>query len=89
MKYGGYSEQREMVLEISKIDFAIIEMNLYLDTHPYDVDAIEQINRYLNKKRQLQREYCAKYAPLSLDDITNPGKEWNWALQPAPWERGY
>lgn len=89
MKYNGYCEQREMIIEISKICFAIIEMTMYLDTHPYDLDAIEQCNRYLNKKRQLEREYCSKYEPLSINDITGSGKEWNWALQPAPWERGY
>lgn len=89
MRCSGCSEQRKLVLEISKIDFAITEMNLYLDTHPYDVDAIEQCKRYINRKRQLEREYALKYPALSLDDITGSSKEWNWALQPSPWERGY
>lgn len=89
MKYNGSCEQRELMMELSKVSFAITEMNLYLDTHPYDMDAIEQCNRYLNKKRQLEHEYCAKYGPICMDDVTGAGKEWSWAMEPAPWERGY
>lgn len=89
MKNIGYNEERSMILEISKIAFAITEMTLYLDTHPYDLDAIEQCERYLNKKKQLEKEYYSKYAPLCVDDAAGNHKEWSWALQPAPWERGY
>lgn len=89
MRYGAYDEQKNMLHEISKLDFAVIDMTLYLDTHPYDLDAMEQWNRYQNRKRQLEREYNMKYPPLQLNDIDGTGKEWTWALQEPPWRRGY
>ena len=33
------SERQKLLQEISKVDFVLKELNLYLDTHPYDQQA--------------------------------------------------
>src|SRR5699024_6461903 len=36
----------ELLEEIQAVDFVLVELTLYLDTHPHDFDAIEQFNHY-------------------------------------------
>ena len=38
------SEQRRLFHDIGVIDFVIVEMNEYLDTHPTDKEAIEYLS---------------------------------------------
>ncbi len=86
MKYGAGNEQKKLLFDIGMIDFVIVEMTLYLDTHPYDKEAIAYMNHYTKMKNQATREYNMKYGPLSVSSIENCQNEWKWALQPMPWE---
>ena len=43
------SKRREMINEIKSLDFAIIELGLYLDTHPEDQRAFVCIRNIANK----------------------------------------
>lgn len=40
----------QLLEEIQAIDFVIVELNLYLDTHPHDYEAINQFNENAEKK---------------------------------------
>lgn len=75
--------------EISKIDFAVVEMTLYLDTHPHEREAIAYLNHYVKLKNQLEKEYSYKYEPLSVSYANeSDDNKWLWALAPMPWEGG-
>lgn len=80
------SDQERMLREIGMIDFVVIEMTLYLDTHPNDRNAIEYFNHYIRLKNQALRDYAAKYGPLTLSTADSYSKEWKWATKPMPWE---
>ena len=41
------SEQSRLLHNIDIMDFVIVEMNEYLDTHPTDRDAIEYTRHYV------------------------------------------
>lgn len=82
-------ERRRMLNEIGKIDFVIVELNLYLDTHPFDQQALERIRYFQDMKRKLVREYTMNFGPLMRDCMDDNAREWKWALQDWPWERGY
>lgn len=43
----------QLLEEIQAIDFVIVELNLYLDTHPNDFEAIQQFNNATKKSMQL------------------------------------
>ncbi len=79
-------EQKKMLYEISMIDFAIVEMNLYLDTHPCDTETIAYITQYNRVKSKMMQEYANRYWPLSVRSIMECENEWTWALTPLPWE---
>ena len=49
-------ERRKLLREIGKIDFVVIELNLYLDTHPFDQAAIEKFKNFQKVAAQKKRE---------------------------------
>ena len=65
--------------------FAIIELGLYLDTHPDDEKAICLHNEYTKRFKMLSEQYQKVYGPLT---IMYPCKKWRWLEQPWPWEGG-
>ncbi|MCM1387612.1 MAG: spore coat protein CotJB [Bacillus sp. (in: Bacteria)] len=87
---NNFSCEREKLLhQIDLMGFVIVEMNLYLDTHPDDVEAVEYLKHYTHMKNQAMREYAAKYEPLTVCMAnSSPVKEWIWATLPMPWEGG-
>lgn len=79
-------ETREkMMLEIRSLDFAIIELGLYLDTHPDDEKALCLYKEYARKVKDLKDAYQKIYGPLT---IYYPCNKWRWLEEPWPWERG-
>ena len=82
-------ERRRLLNEIGKIDFILVDLNLYLDTHPYDHTAIEEYKKYNELKSRLVKEYTSAYGPLCLDTLDPDMNEWKWSLQDWPWEGGY
>lgn len=80
------SEQVRMLHKIDVISFICIEMQLYLDTHPYEEDAIAYFNRNMQMLNQLKREYSRMYTPLTLSYADTDSQKWKWVLDPMPWE---
>ncbi len=83
------NEQEKLLHDIGILDFIVVELNLFLDTHPYDRDAMEYFNHYNRLCNQAKREYCDKFEPLTVScaDMTDCNS-WKWALTPMPWEGG-
>lgn len=81
------SGEAQMLKEISIIDFVLVELMLYLDTHPYDRSAMEHFNHYNRVKSRMEREFAIKFYPLTKD-MAESDKEWRWGKAPLPWEGG-
>lgn len=79
--------KEQLLKDIGIVSFVVIELALYLDTHPTDRNAMEYFNHYSNIRRQMTKEFSANYYPLTLD-MTECGKEWGWGAAPFPWEGG-
>ncbi len=79
------STRREMMQEIRSLEFAIIELALYLDTHPEDQKALCLHNKYCKEVKELKDKYQKVYGPLT---INYPCNKWRWLEEPWPWERG-
>lgn len=82
---GVSSEMNRMLRDISIIDFALVDLNEYLDTHPFDKQAMEYFNHYARIKNQMAKEFSMRYYPLTTD-LSADTREWNWVLSPMPWE---
>lgn len=77
--------REEMIMKIRELDFAIVELGLYLDTHPDDRRALCLHNTYAKQVKELKDKYQRVYGPLTMD---YPCNKWRWLEQPWPWERG-
>lgn len=79
------NEQESMLLDIQKLEFAIYDLSLYLDTHPNDPAALYYHRNLSNQLEQLRRAYEARYGIIS---IMNPeiGNTWRYINGPWPWD---
>ena len=77
--------QKEMLMKIRELDFAVIELGLYLNTHPDDQRALCLHRKYTKELKELKDKYQKVYGPLS---IYFPCNKWRWLEEPWPWERG-
>ncbi len=77
--------EREMLLnKLSTYQFAALDLQLYLNTHPGDKETIEKMNRFDKKADELVKQYEEKYGPLTKD--ATEGNNWSWIKAPWPWE---
>jgi spore coat protein JB len=80
-------EQYYALLErLQTADFVLVELNLYLDTHPNDMNAIEQYNELTQQRWQIANEFEALYGPLMNFGHSYSGYPWQWNEAPWPWQ---
>lgn len=77
-------DRDEMLKEITAIDFTIIDLHLYLNTHPMDKEAIIKYNSAVAKSQELRRNYEKLYGMLSPRSCSP--YPWQWIAEPWPWE---
>ena len=77
--------REELMMKIKSYNFAVIELGLYLNTHPDDEKALCLHNAYTKKLKELKDKYQKVYGPLS---IYYPCNKWRWFEEPWPWEGG-
>lgn len=77
--------KRETLLKkLSTYQFAALDLQLYLDSHPNDGDTIEKMNRFKEQAKELKKQYEQKYGPLTKS--VTEGNNWSWIKAPWPWE---
>ncbi|RAL25716.1 spore coat protein CotJB [Thermoflavimicrobium daqui] len=78
--------QFEMLRKLQEVDFVLVELNLYLDTHPRDSNALKQYNQLAQERQKLRFQYECEFGPLN-----NFGHSFNqypngWNEPPWPWQ---
>lgn len=81
-------EQCGLLRSIDILSFYVVDMALYLDTHPDDADAQDHLAHFAKMLRDAKREYAQKYCALSKEDVSRYGATWDWECMPLPWEGG-
>ena len=79
------NEREDLILQIDENRFAIIELGLYLDLYPNDINALNKYNSYLKKEKELITIYESKYGPMTLNSQVQTNT-WLWNNSPWPWE---
>ncbi len=81
--------QRRLFCYINEISFAVYETLLFLDTHPYDQDALQYFRTCSALRNYALKEYAKAYGPLTIDTANDAqSSSWQWMMQPWPWEGG-
>ena len=78
--------QAELLTNIDALGFAMTDLNLFLDVHPDNKNAISLFNQYREQKESLTKEYESKYGPITIDSDSLNSYPWAWNDMPWPWD---
>lgn len=78
--------RRDLMDKIDQYSFAMNEANLFLDTHPFDTEALAYFQKYRELRVEAVKEYANYYAPLAIDYAVSDKTPWSWVNEPWPWE---
>ena len=80
--------KKELLDWINVVSFAVDDVKLFLDTHPYDEEALQYFDEFKKQRVQAMKEYAKYYGPLTLDTAAESCDRWKWVLEPWPWQEG-
>lgn len=80
------SKKEELLYNILMHNFALTELDLYLDLNSNNQNMLNLYNKYLNNKKELVNEYERNFGPLTLEGNSVATNNWNWQISPWPWE---
>lgn len=80
------NQQMQMLLQIQQLEFTAIELNLYLDTHPNDQQALNLYNSVVPQLRKCIEQYEKHFGPLFHFGMSSSQCPWQWINSPWPWE---
>jgi spore coat protein JB len=78
------SEKQAYLFRIMELNFAVNDLNLYLDLHPDDNEVYTLLKKYTELACQVEGEYVKKYGPLEVDNTYSCKDEW---INGWPWDK--
>jgi spore coat protein JB len=82
-------EHSHTLRRLQEVQFALVELQLYLDMNPEDQRAVQQYNCLSEELMRLKREYEMKRGPLMQYGYSPSPSRWVWNATPWPWEIDY
>ena len=81
----GCMEKEKMMNRVRELSFTVLELNLYLDSHPTNRMALRYFRKYNEELKKATAAYEEAYGPITASADTNC-EEWSWVKRPWPWE---
>ena len=69
--------------QLQALEFVVLELGLYLDTHTDDAEAYTLFKQYAAMERSARAAYESKYGPL-MQSASDFG-DYRWLDEPWPW----
>lgn len=87
-KEGQCGAETDIKKRLSELQFAQVDLNLFLDTHPNDEEALKMFKKISKTIESLKYDYNRKYGPLKASDSSET-KPFEWASSQYkwPWEK--
>ena len=82
-------ERNRLLEELTILDFAAIDLALYLNTHPDDHQAITYYNDVTRKANDARAAYEKAFGPLTSFRSSSSAHSWDWNNEPWPWDYHY
>ena len=79
----------ELMNKIQMLQFAAVELNLYLDNFPNNKEAEEDYSNISRKLDKLINDYEYQYGPIRNFGSAYIENSNAWVNQPWPWENNY
>lgn len=78
----------DLMRRLTELKFAAIDLNLYLDTHPCDEEALEMFKKITKTIKAVEMDYIRKYGPLTAGDSSSEVPfQWASCEFKWPWEK--
>ncbi|MBQ8730381.1 MAG: spore coat protein CotJB [Lachnospiraceae bacterium] len=81
--------REEMMSSLTAISFALNDLTLYLDTHPYCPNGLTLFYQLLEQRLSLLSQFAEKFYPLTQTSMATVDYDKNlygWSEGPMPWE---
>lgn len=82
------SNRSQMLNKIRELEFAAVELNLFLDNFPHNHQALADFNCVTENLMKLKRRFEMEYGPLTNFGYAQSKAPWRWVEDPWPWEIG-
>ena len=85
LKPDGAALPAGPLAELQALEFVLVELGLYLDTHQGDAEAFALYKQYAALEQEARTKYESEHGPLFQSAAAN-GKDWSgWLGDPWPW----
>ncbi len=80
----------EYIEKIQQLGFACVDLNLYLDNNPDDLNAINLYNSLHQQYMQIMKSYEKKYGALTnFGHSSSDCSCFKWVEEPWPWQKSF
>ena len=79
------NSRRKKLRQVQEADFLAFDLQLYLNTHPDCIRALELYTTTVKNAKMLRSEYEKEYGPLTAK-ASSPQSPWQWIKNPWTWE---
>ena len=83
---GMNSERIAELRRIQQLNFTMIELALFLNTHPCDEEALALYGKVQMMHAGAKAKYEECYGPLTIEGVNTEKDGWSWINGPWPWE---
>lgn len=78
-------EKENLLRQITILDFAAIDLQLFLNNHPTNAEALEMYNDCVANAHVARNHYEIQFGPLTGFRSSSPDS-WTWSDEPWPWQ---
>lgn len=79
----GSTLPKTPLAELQALEFVVLELGTYLDTHPNDAEALQMFQQFAAMERSARAKYEERFGPLTRD--VSAGENFQWLNGPWPW----
>lgn len=84
LKVEGSTLPSNPLVELQALEFVVLELGEYLDTHPDDTEAFTLFKQYAAMEKAAKAAYESKFGPLMKSSAAT-GERYCWLQDPWPW----
>lgn len=84
LKVEGSDLPNTPLAELQALEFVVLELGTYLDTHKDDTEAFATYKQYVAMEKAAKTAYESKYGPITKSSAAT-GETYQWLNDPWPW----
>ena len=84
LKVEGSTVPATPLAELQALEFVVLELGTYLDTHKDDTEAFNLYKQYAAMEKAAKAAYESKFGPLTKSAAA-AGDSYQWLCDPWPW----